>query len=220
MIDKLISLEDAARQVGDGATIMIGGFMGCGNAHHLIDAIIRQGTTDLTLICNDAARPGYGVGKLVEHRRVARLVATHVGLNPMVAEQYNAGALTLELVPQGTFVERIRAFGAGLGGVLTPTGIGTPVADGKDVIDVDGTEYLLEKPLHADIALINGHTIDTQGNVWYKGTQRNFNYAMAMAATTVIAEADNLVKPGAIRPEDVVTPGVFVDHIVQGGDLP
>lgn len=219
MIDKVISRERAAEMIVDGSTIMIGGFMGCGNAHYVIEALVAREPKDLTLICNDAAKPGYGVGKLVEHRMIRRLIASHVGLNPMVAQQLHDGTLELELVPQGTLVERIRAFGAGLGGVLTPTGIGTPVEEGKRVIEIDGKKYLLETPLHADIALINGYNVDPYGNVWYKGTQRNFNYAMAMAATTVICEADHLVTPGTIPPEDVVTPGVFVDHIVQGGEL-
>lgn len=219
MIRKLIAMEDAAAKIGDGATIMVGGFMGCGNAHHLIDAIVARKPQNLTLICNDGAMPGFGVGKLFDHRLVTRLVATHVGLNPLVGQQMNEGYLDLELVPQGTFVERIRAFGAGLGGVLTPTGIGTPVAEGKQVLEIDGKQFLLEKPLRADIALINGYKVDHNGNVWYRGTQRNFNYAMAMAATTVICEADHLVDVGSIPPEDVVTPGVFVDHIVEGGEL-
>ena len=219
MIDKLIPLEEAAGMIVDGATIMIGGFMGCGNAHHFIDALVARKPQHLTLICNDAGTPGYGVAKLVEHRMITRLVASHVGLNPLVATQMNEGFLEVQLVPQGTLVERIRAFGAGLGGILTPTGLGTRVEEGKQVVEVEGKRYLLETPLRADFAIINGYKVDRYGNVWYKGTQRNFNYAMAMAATTVICEADTLVQPGDIPPEDVVTPGVFVDYIVEGGEL-
>lgn len=216
---KLISSEEAVAKIADGMTIMVGGFMGCGNAHHLVQAILDAGIRDLTLIANDASMPGYGIAKLVEQRRLRRLVTSHVGLNPEVAVQMNAGELDVELVPQGTLVERIRSGGAGLGGVLTPTGIGTPVADGKDVVTVDGKQFLLEKPLRADVALINGYRVDPAGNVWYRGDARNFNPVMATAADVVIAEADHLVELGDIPPEDVVTPGVFVDFIVEGGDL-
>lgn len=215
---KLVPVEEAVAKIADGMTIMVGGFMGCGNAHSLIDALVKAGTTGLTLICNDGATPGYGVGKLIEHRRLRKLMASHVGLNPEVARQMNAGELEVELVPQGTFAERIRAGGAGLGGVLTPTGIGTLVAEGKQVIDVDGRPYLLEKPLRADVALIAGYRVDLNGNVWYRGTTRTFNVVMATAADVVIAEADHVVTPGEIPPEDVVTPGVLVDYIVMGGE--
>lgn len=216
---KLISSEEAVAKIADGMTIMVGGFMGCGNAHHLVQAILDAGIRDLTLIANDASMPGYGIAKLVEQRRLRRLVTSHVGLNPEVAVQMNAGELDVELVPQGTLVERIRSGGAGLGGVLTPTGIGTPVAHGKDVVTVDGKQFLLEKPLRADVALINGYRVDPAGNVWYRGDARNFNPVMATAADVVIVEADHLVELGDIPPEDVVTPGVFVDFIVEGGDL-
>lgn len=213
---RVVPVDTAAALVQDGATVMVGGFMGCGNAHKVIDAVVRRGVKDLTLVCNDAARPGVGVGKLVSGGHVRRLVATHVGLNPDVGTMYAGGELELELVPQGTFVERIRAGGAGLGGVLTPTGLGTPVADGKQVIEIDGREFLLEKPIRADVALICGFDVDMNGNVWYKGTTRNFNVVMAMAADVVIAEADHLVQVGAIQPENVMTPGVLVDYIVDG----
>lgn len=217
---KLIGMADAVARIRDGMTIMVGGFMGCGNAHHLVQAIIDAGRTDLTLIANDASMPGYGIAKLVEQKRLRKLITSHVGLNPEVGVQMNTGVLEVELVPQGTLVERIRSGGAGLGGVLTPTGIGTPVADGKQVVTVDGREYLLEKPLRADVALINGYRVDPAGNVWYKGDARNFNPVMATAADLVIVEADHLVELGDITPEDVVTPGVLVDYIVEGGDLP
>jgi acetate CoA/acetoacetate CoA-transferase alpha subunit len=218
-MSKVISLAEAVAQIRDGMTVMIGGFMGCGNAHHLVQGIIDAGTTDLTLISNDAAMPGYGIAKLVEHKRLKRLITSHVGLNPEVAVQMNDGTLEVELVPQGTLVERIRSGGAGLGGVLTPTGIGTLVAEGKQVVEVDGVDYLLELPLRADVALINGYRVDPSGNVWYRGDARNFNPAMATAADVVIVEADHLVGHGEIPPEDVVTPGVFVDYIFEGGEL-
>jgi acetate CoA/acetoacetate CoA-transferase alpha subunit len=214
---KLTTLENAVRHVHDGMSIMIGGFMGCGNPHRMVDALVEAGVQDLTLICNDASTPGYGVAKLVENKRLTRLIASHVGLNPAVATLMNTGELEVELVPQGTLVERIRAGGAGLGGVLTPTGIGTPVADGKPVIEVNGRQYLLEQPLRADVAIVSGYKIDLNGNIWYRGTTRNFNAIMATAADRVIAEADTIVELGGIPPEDVVTPGVLVDHIVLGG---
>lgn len=215
---KITSVAEAAGRVRDGMTIMVGGFMGCGNAHRLIDAIIDAGVGDLTLVCNDAATPGRGVGRLLEHRRLRRLVASHVGLNPEVARQMNGGELEVELVPQGTLTERIRAGGSGLGGVLTPTGIGTLVAEGKEVVEVDGTPYLLERPIRADVALVAGHRVDPAGNVWYRGTTRTFNVVMAMAADLVVAESDHLVALGDIPPEDVHTPGVLVDLVVKGGE--
>ncbi len=218
-MSKVISMEEAVAKLSDGMSLMIGGFMGCGNAHHLVQAVIDAGLKDLTMISNDAAMPGYGIAKLVEHRRLRRLVTSHVGLNPEVGVQMNSGELEVELVPQGTLVERIRSGGAGLGGVLTPTGIGTPVAEGKPVITVDGKDYLLEQPLRADVALLNGYRVDPDGNVWYRGDARNFNPVMATAADLVIVEADHLVERGEIPPEDVVTPGVFVDYIVVGGEL-
>ncbi|MGC3954536.1 MAG: CoA transferase subunit A [Propionicimonas sp.] len=216
---KLVPMAEAVAKLSDGMTVMIGGFMGCGNAHHVIQAVVDAGLTGLTLISNDASVPGYGLAKLVQHKQLRKLITSHVGLNPEVAVQLNTGELEVELVPQGTLVERIRSGGAGLGGVLTPTGIGTPVAEGKQVVTVDGRPYLLEKPLRADVALINGYKVDRLGNVWYRGNSRNFNPVMATAADLVIVEADQLVEVGDIPPEDVVTPGVLVDYIVEGGEL-
>lgn len=217
---KIVSMDEAVARISDGMTIMFGGFMGCGNAHHLVQALIDAGVKDLTMISNDASVPGYGVAKLVEQKRLRRLITSHVGLNPEVGVQMHSGELEVELVPQGTLAERIRAGGAGLGGVLTPTGLGTPVADGKQVVTVNGTDFLLEEPLHADVAIINGYRVDPAGNIWYRGDARNFNPVMATAADLVIVEADNLVELGDIIPEDVVTPSVLVDLIVEGGDLP
>lgn len=212
----IIGADEAAELVHEGMTLMVGGFMACGGANTIVDAIVARGTKNLTLIANDAATPGVGIARLVENHRLSRLVASHVGLNPEVGLQMASGELEVELVPQGTLVERIRAGGYGLGGILTPTGIGTVVAEGKEIITVDGTPYLLEKPLRADVALICGHTVDRSGNVWYKGTSRNFNQVMAFAADTVIAEADHLVEVGEIAAENVVTPSVLVDYIVEG----
>lgn len=226
-MSKFISLEEAVDLIPDGATIMVGGFMGCGNAHKIIDSLSKKGTKDLTMICNDASMPNgpdgsdyYGVAKLVHNRQLKKLIATHVGLNPEVAQQMNEGTLEVVLIPQGSMAEMIRAGGAGLGGVLTPTGFGTIVEQADHVhsaVEIDGKNYLLERPLRADIAIINGYKIDRAGNIWYKGTTRNFNHVMATAADLVIAEADHVVEIGEILPEDVVTSGVFIDYVVDGG---
>lgn len=214
---KLISMNQAASMIKTGSTVMIGGFMGCGSPHLLIDAIVRQGSAELVVYCNDACWPGYGVAKLVSAGLIATLNATHVGLNPEVASKMAAGEIKVHLIPQGTMAEQIRSGGNGTGGILTPTGIGTMAAQDKHVIEVDGRKYLLEKPIRADIALISGYKVDYSGNIWYKGSARNFNPLMATAADMVIVEADTLVNDGEITPEDVVTPGIFVDYIVKGG---
>ena len=226
---KFVTVEEAVALIPDGATIMVGGFMGCGNAHKIIDALSKSGKGNFTLISNDGSMPGgplgedyYGIAKLIHNKQVKHLIATHVGLNPEVAQQMNEGTLKVDLIPQGSLAEMIRANGAGLGGVLTPTGVGTIVEDspfclGKQTID--GKEYLLMKPIRADFALLNGHIIDKFGNIWYKGTTRNFNIVMATAADVVIAEADHLVEIGDIEPENVVTSGAFVNYIVDGGNV-
>ena len=219
---KMITVEEAASLVKDGMTIMCGGFLGCGDAHRIIDKILENGTKDLTIIANDAPPTGYGHSKLIDAKRVKKLIATHVGLNQNVADQMNAGELEVCLIPQGSLAEMIRADGAGLGGVLTPTGLGTIVEDspyclGKQT--VDGKDYLLMKPVHADLALLSGYIVDKAGNVWYKGTTRNFSPLMATAADTVIVEAETVVEDGGIEPENVVTQGIFVNYIVDGGKL-
>ncbi|BDF69111.1 acetyl-CoA--acetoacetyl-CoA transferase subunit alpha [Oscillospiraceae bacterium] len=225
---KFISVQEAVDLIPDGATIMFGGFMGCGNAHKIIDALSKSGKGGFTMIGNDASMPGgplgeeyYGVAKLVHNKQVKHLIATHVGLNPEVAQQMNEGTLKVDLIPQGSLAEMIRAGGAGLGGVLTPTGVGTIVEDNKDFVcgkvEVDGKTYLHMKPVKADFAIINGYNVDKAGNVWYKGTTRNFNLVMATAANVVIAEADHVVETGEIAPENVHTYGVFVDYVVDGG---
>ena len=225
---KFVSIEEAVKLIPDGASVMFGGFMGCGNAHRFIDALSKSSVKDLTMICNDASFAGgpmgeefYGVAKLVHNRQVKKLIATHVGLNPEVATQsMQEGTLEVVLLPQGSFAEMIRAHGAGLGGVLTPTGVGTIIEDspyclGKQT--VQGRDYLLMAPLKADFAVIAGAKIDKAGNVWYKGDTSNFNIVMATAGATVIAEAEEIVELGDIAPEDVRTPGVFVDYVVEGG---
>lgn len=197
-------------------TVMIGGFLSCGTPEILMDALVERGIGNLTVIANDAGTPGTGIAKLIAAGLVKKLIATHIGMNAQAGQMMNDGALEVELVPQGTMAERIRAGGAGLGGVLTPTGLGTEVAAGKEIIVVDGRQYLLEKPLHADAALLRGSLVDEDGNIFYKGTTRNFNPMMAMAADLVIVGAERVVSVGEIAAEHVVTPGIFVDCIVGG----
>ncbi|SBV98199.1 acetyl-CoA:acetoacetyl-CoA transferase, alpha subunit [uncultured Eubacteriales bacterium] len=226
---KLISLKEAVDLIPDGATIMCGGFMGCGTAHKVVDALSKSGKSNFTLICNDGSFPGgplgedyYGVAKLIHNGQVNHLIATHVGLNPEVAERMNDGSMKVDLIPQGSLAEMIRAGSAGLGGVLTPTGVGTIVEDNKDFVlgkvAVDGKDYLHMRPVRADIAIISGYRVDKSGNVWYKGTTRNFNLLMATAADLVIVEADHVVELGEIEPENVHTYGILVDYIVDGGN--
>lgn len=218
-MSKIIDIAEAVGLVTDGMTVMVGGFMGCGTPHRLVSALVEAGVKDLTLISNDASFSDDGVGKLVENSCLRRLIASHIGLNPNVATLIKSGQIQVDLVPQGTLAERIRAGGAGLGGVLTPTGLDTPVSEGKQVVVVAGKRYLLEEPLRADVALINGHKVDSFGNTWYRGTTRNFNAVMAMAASMVVVEADIIVGQGEIPPEDIVTPGILVQHIVKGDVL-
>lgn len=215
-MNKIISVDDAVGMINDGMTIMVGGFLGCRNPFKIVDAIVEKGVKDITLIANDTAFPEIGIGKLIVNRQVKKLIATHIGTNKETGNQMNAGELDVELVPQGTLAERIRAAGAGLGGILTPTGIGTIVADGKSIIEVDGKEYLLEKPLKADIAIIVGAKVDKKGNVRYAKATRNFNPMMATAADLVIVEADEIVEVGELDPDDIMTPGIFVNYIVGG----
>lgn len=216
-MDKIIALEQAIDMVKDGMTIMIGGFLGCGNPHRLIDALLEKNVKDLTLICNDSSFPDMGVGKLIVNKQIKKLIASHVGTNPETGRQMHSGEMEVVLVPQGTLAEQVRAGGAGLGGFLTPTGVGTVVAEGKQSITIDGMVYLLELPLKADIALIAGETVDRFGNVVYHGATRNFNHLMATAADKVIIEVENVVEVGELDPNSVVTPGIFIDYIVNGG---
>ena len=219
---KFISLQESAEFVKDGMTVMIGGFLGCGNAHKIIDVLVKNNVKDLTVIANDSPPTGFGLARLIDNHQVKRFIASHVGMNQNVADQMNAGEMEVWLIPQGSLAEMVRAGGNGLGGVLTPTGLGTPVEESPLVdrkITVDGKDYLLMKPVHADVALLNGYKVDKMGNIWYKGTTRNFNPLMAMAADVVICEADNVVEVGEIAPEDIVTQGIFVDYIVDGGKL-
>lgn len=217
-MNKLVTVNEAVAHIKDGMTIMVGGFLSHGTPELLMDAIVINGIKDLTVIANDGGTPGTGVAKLIAAGLVKKLIATHIGMNPQVGQMMNEGTLEVELVPQGTMAERIRAAGAGLGGVLTKTGLGTDVAEGKEIVMVDGEAYLLEKPLQADVALIRGSIMDETGNATYKGTTQNFNPAMATAAALVIAEAGELVPVGSLAGEQVITPGIFVDYIVEGGN--
>lgn len=200
-----------------GASLMIGGFMGVGTPEPVIDEIVRQGKGDLTVIANDTAAPGVGVGKLVRAKLLRKAIVSHIGLNPETQQQMMAGELEVDLVPQGTLVERIRAGGSGLGGILTPTGVGTVVEDGKRKIAIDGRDYLLETALRADFALVHAFISDYLGNLAYVLTARNFNPLVAMAADTVIVHADHIVPVGVVAPDHVVTPAPLVDFLVAKG---
>ena len=215
MIDKAISCKGAVEMIPDGASLMIGGFMGVGSPHRMIEELVRQGRKNLTVIANDTARPGFGIGQLIAAKLIKKLIATHIGLNPETQRQLIAGEIEVELCPQGSLAERIRSGGFGLGGVLTPTGIGTVVADGKRTIEVDGKMFLLEMPLKADFALLAAHRCDYRGNLEYSLTARNFNMVMATAAKTVIVEAEHIVPIGMIPPDAVATPFVCVNHIIE-----
>lgn len=209
-----ISLPEAVALIPDGATLMIGGFMGVGSPERVIDEIVRQGKKNLTVIANDTAMPGVGIGKLVAAGLLRKVIASHIGLNPETQQQMIAGKIEVELVPQGTLIERIRAGGYGLGGILTPTGIGTVVEEHKRKIEVGGKDYLLETALRADFALVQAFLADYIGNLTYVLTARNFNPVIAMAAETVIVTADHIVPVGLIAPDHVATPAPIVDYVV------
>jgi len=209
-----VSLDQSVEMIPNGASLMIGGFMGIGTPERVIDELIRQNKRDLTVIANDTAARGQGIGKLVDAKLVRKAIVSHIGLNPETQRQMMAGEMDVELVPQGTLIERIRSGGYGLGGVLTQTGVGTSVENGKQRIDVDGKSYLLEIALRADFALVQAFLADYLGNLSYALTARNFNPVIAMAAETVIASADNIVPVGVISPDHVATPAPVVDYLV------
>ncbi|WP_026606496.1 3-oxoacid CoA-transferase subunit A [Methylocapsa acidiphila] len=212
---RAISAADAAALIPDGASLMFGGFMGVGTPCRIIDALVARGARGLTVIGNDTARPGVGVGKLIDAGCVARARVSHIGTNPLTQKKMIEGEIEIELIPQGTLAERIRAGGAGLGGVLTPTGVGTVVEKGKRLIEVDGREFLLELPIRADFALIHAHEADYNCNLTYRLTATNFNPVIAFAADCVIAEPDEIVPVGVIPPDAVRTPGILVHHLVE-----
>ncbi len=217
-MSKMTSYEELLQIFKDGMTIMSGGFMGIGTSELLVSALLESNVSGLTLIASDTATEDTGVGPLIVNKRVDKLIASHIGTNPETGRQMIQGDLEVELVPQGTLAERVRAGGSGLGGILTPTGVGTVVEEGKQKIEVDGREYLLEKPLRAEVAIIKAKKADKLGNLVYNQSARNFNPMMAMAADLVIAEVEEIVEVGEIDPHDVDTPGIIVDKvIVKGG---
>jgi acetate CoA/acetoacetate CoA-transferase alpha subunit len=210
-----ISVEEAIDMIPQGASLMIGGFMGVGTPERLIDELVRQGKRNLVVIANDAATPGRGIGKLIAAGLVAKAVASHIGLNPEAQRQMIAGKIGVDLVPQGTLIERIRAGGFGLGGVLTATGLGTVAEEGKRRIEVAGKSYLLETALRSEFALVHAFLADQIGNLSYALTARNYNPVIAMAADTVIATAEHIVPVGVIAPDHVITPAPVVDYLVR-----
>jgi len=211
---KTVSAVDAVALIPNGATLMIGGFMGVGTPERLIDELVRQRKSDLTVIANDTATPGCGIGKLVDAGLVSRTIASHIGLNPETQKQMIAGKMAVDLVPQGTLIERIRAGGFGLGGVLTATGVGTVVEESKQKVQINGSTYLVETALHADFALIDAFLADYLGNLSYALTARNFNPVIAMAAETTIVTAEHIVPVGLIAPDHVITPAPLIDYLV------
>lgn len=218
-MNKICSLNECVRYIKPGSSLMVGGFMGVGSPHSIIDTLVKSGIDGLTLICNDTSMVDYGVGRMVVKKQFSRIIASHIGLNKETGRQLMTGETEIELVPQGTLAERIRAGGAGLGGILTPTGVGTVVQEGKQVIELEGRKYLLELPLRADTAIIAGTIVDKSGNVYHAKTTRNFNPLMAMAADTVIVEAEKIVEVGELDPHMVMTPATLVDFIVMRRDI-
>ncbi len=210
-----IKVKDAVAMIPDGATLMIGGFMAVGTPERLMDELVEQNRKGLTVIANDSGRPGVGIGKLIDHKAVTKLMVSHIGTNPETQRQMIAGELDVELIPQGTLAERVRCGGFGLGGVLTATGVGTVVEEGKQTLTIDGNKYLVEVPIKADFALLKAKRADYYGNLDYSLTAQNFNPLMAMAAETVMSEADSIVPVGVIPPDEVRTSGVLVDYIIE-----
>lgn len=221
MLNKVSTIEEAVARIQDGMTVMVGGFLAVGTPLALVDALVKTGAKNLTLVANDTATPERGVGKLVVNRQVKKAIVSHIGTNPETGRQMMAAEIDVELTPQGTLAERIRAGGSGLGGILTPTGVGTVVEQGKQKFTIGNQEYLLELPLRADVALIYAQKADKAGNLVFRRSARNFNPVMALAADTVIAEVGQLVEVGDIDPDEVMVPGIVVDYIVtgEGGNL-
>lgn len=211
---KGIGVNEAVEMIPDGAALMIGGFMAVGTPERLMDELVRQNRRGLTVIANDSGRPGVGIGKLIDHKAVSRLMVSHIGTNPETQRQMIAGELEVELIPQGTLAERVRCAGFGLGGVLTATGVGTVVEEGKQILTIEGNKYLLEVPVRADFGLLHARRADYYGNLDYSLTAHNFNPLMAMAADTVMTEADSIVPVGVIPPDEVTTPSVLVDYVI------
>jgi len=215
-LNKVKTLEEIAREFHDGQVMMIGGFMSAGTPETFIDVILDRGIKDLTVIANDTGFVDSGIGRLIVNKRIKKLIATHVGTNKETGRQMNAGEIEYQLVPQGTLAERIRMAGAGLGGFLTPTGVGTIVEEGKQKMTIDGKEYLLELPIRAEIALLHAKKADTSGNLVYNIATRNFNPLMAMAADLVVVSAEEIYEVGEIDPNLIATPGALVDMLIKG----
>lgn len=214
----IISAKDAAKLIKDGSTIMVGGFLSCGVPDRIIDEIVNLKTGGLTMICNDTSFADADKGKLIKNGLVKKVITTHIGTNPVTGEKMHSGELEVEFYPMGTLVEKIHAKGSGLGGVLTPTGIGTILEQGKNIVEIKGKKYIFEEPLGADFAIIYGTKVDKYGNVSFEGTTRNFNTSMATAADVVIVQADEIVE--CMNPDNVVIPGIFIDYVVlKGGEV-
>ncbi len=212
LMKKVVSAKDAVSMIKDGASIMIGGFLSCGAPDKLVDELVQQNPKNLTMISNDTTYPHADKGKLIVNKQIKKLVTSHIGTNPETGKQMNAGELDVELVPMGTLIEKIRAKGTGLGGFLTPTGVGTLIEEKKETFEVEGKKFIFEKPIGADFALIYGTKADKFGNISYFGTTRNLNTVMATAAETVVVQVDELVD--CLDPNEVVIPGLFIDYIV------
>ncbi len=211
---KIISAKEAISMIKDGSSVMVGGFISCGAPDVLVDELVEQNIKELTLICNDTSVPGKDKGRLIENKQVKKLYAAHIGLNPETGRQMQAGELDVELIPMGSLIERIRAKGAGLGGILTPTGVGTIVEDNNETMVINGKKFIFEEPIDADYALSYGTKVDKFGNVAFEGTTRNLNTIMATAADTVIIQAEEIVD--CLDPNEVIIPGLFIDYIVEG----
>lgn len=218
-MNKIVQHEEIVALINDGMTIMFGGFLGVGTPASLVRVLVNKGVKDLTMIANDTAFPDTGVGPLIVNKQVRKIITSHIGTNPETGRQMIAGETEVELVPQGTLAEQIRAGGSGLGGILTPTGIGTVVEEGKQKLIVHGKEYLLELPLRADVALLKAYKADTAGNLIYRKAARNFNPIMALAADLVIAEVEEIVEVGQLDPDEVMTPGILIDKVVCYGGI-
>lgn len=209
---KIVSAKEAISLITDGTSVMIGGFLSCGTPDKLINELVNQNIRDLVLITNDTSVPGVDKGKLIENKQIKKVITSHIGTNPETGKQMHSGELDVDLVPMGTLIEKIRAKGAGLGGVLTPTGVGTLIEENKETMEIDGKKFIFEKPIGADFALIYGTKADKFGNIAYHGTTRNLNTIMATAAETVIIQVDEIVE--CLSPNEVVVPGLFIDYIV------
>jgi acetate CoA/acetoacetate CoA-transferase alpha subunit len=215
-MEKIITPSEVAKMIPDGARIGHGGFLACGTPDKIIDALVKEGRKNFHLIGVSSDFEDRGIGKLVANKQVTSAQFTHIGTNPATQAQYNSGELEIEFIPQGTILDRMRATGSGLGGILTEVGLGTLVEEGKQIIEVDGKKFLLEKPIAADFAIIKAHKADKMGNLVYKKVARNFNPVVATIAPVTFVEVDEIVEVGELDPESIITPGLYIDYIVKG----